>query len=510
LEVWDTKDEKCTLFLAQLASDTVCFHPRLPQILAALPNGQIGIWDVQCAKQIAHFTVARSPDILAFSADGERFAASYIGNTNEVSIYNSGDGAVLGTHMLREPASALEWHPRGHWLACGDDSGSIRLINPDAGVAQILGRHKMEAVLTTFSPDGRYLISGGWERECICWDLKRMERAFTLPLGSFRAQFSSDGHQCAIITDEKIQFYTFESPVACHEFEEDLGSRLKEAAFSADGRWLAAAASERIGVWEVAQKCPVALLEEPGGAGVFFSDKGELFASSKREALRWRMVGSSNATARPEPAPIRTPPGFVSLCIASNQVILTTSRGSAVMLQDETDPGELHWTPTAIGTSGASPDNRWVGIFAPFDYRLRIYELPTLQRVATLAGTNKISSFQFSPDSHYVAVNSPHNVEIWSTEDWRRIHVLSNFVALLYVPGGDSCWLTKDYRSAGLYDLRTLEPLLPLPPGILPIAVSHDGRYLAASLNAHYLQLWDLAAVKKQLAALGLDWIGQH
>src|SRR5262249_51798923 len=151
---------------------------------------------------------------------GERFAASCIGKTNRVSIYNSIDGTVLAAHVLSEPAGALEWHPKGRWLACADDTGSVRLINPDTGAAQILGRHKMEAVLTTFSPDGRYLISGGWERECICWDLKRLERAFAIPLGSFRAQFSADGRQCATLTDQKIQFHVFDAPAACHEFEE--------------------------------------------------------------------------------------------------------------------------------------------------------------------------------------------------------------------------------------------------------------------------------------------------
>src|SRR5262249_20364952 len=68
LEVWDTTNQKRTLFLPQLVSDTVSFHPRVPQILAALPDGQVGIWDVECTKQVAHFAVDRSPDILVFSA----------------------------------------------------------------------------------------------------------------------------------------------------------------------------------------------------------------------------------------------------------------------------------------------------------------------------------------------------------------------------------------------------------------------------------------------------------
>jgi fructose-1,6-bisphosphatase/inositol monophosphatase family enzyme len=40
----------------------------------------------------------------------------------------------------------------------------------------------------------------------------------------------------------------------------------------------------------------------------------------------------------------------------------------------------------------------------------------------------------------------------------------------------------------------------------LPLAVSADGRYLAVSVEAQRLQVWDLAALREQFRALGLDW----
>jgi hypothetical protein len=66
--------------------------------------------------------------------------------------------------------------------------------------------------------------------------------------------------------------------------------------------------------------------------------------------------------------------------------------------------------------------------------------------------------------------------------------------------------VAKDQRSAGLYDARTLEPLLLLPTGTLPLALSQNGRYLAASLDARYLQVWDLTEVRQKFRELGLDW----
>jgi hypothetical protein len=67
-------------------------------------------------------------------------------------------------------------------------------------------------------------------------------------------------------------------------------------------------------------------------------------------------------------------------------------------------------------------------------------------------------------------------------------------------------WLTRDQRTAGLYEARTLKPLLMLPIGTLPLALSADGRRLAVSVDMRRLQVWDVPALRAELAKLGLNW----
>jgi len=105
-----------------------------------------------------------------------------------------------------------------------------------------------------------------------------------------------------------------------------------------------------------------------------------------------------------------------------------------------------------------------------------------------------------------VAVATKAQVEIWSTATWKRTAELTNFVGLLFAPREHAWWLTSDFRSAGLYDARTREPLLPLPIGTLPLAVSPDGRFLAVSVDARRLQVWDLVEVRKRFREFGIDW----
>jgi hypothetical protein len=106
-----------------------------------------------------------------------------------------------------------------------------------------------------------------------------------------------------------------------------------------------------------------------------------------------------------------------------------------------------------------------------------------------------------------VAITSDRTgVEFWSTTSWERTRMLTNFDRLLYTPDARALWLAKDPRNAGLYDARTLEPLLLLPTGMLPLALSADGQRVAVSVDAQRLQVWDLAALREQFRQLGLDW----
>ncbi len=83
---------------------------------------------------------------------------------------------------------------------------------------------------------------------------------------------------------------------------------------------------------------------------------------------------------------------------------------------------------------------------------------------------------------------------------------MTNFTSLLYSPDGQTMWLSTHGRTAGLHDARTAEPLLPLPPNTLPLALSPDGRHLAVSVDMRRVQVWDLAEVRRRLRELGLEW----
>jgi len=513
LEVWEFPNQRRVLLLHDMARDAMSFHPHQPRLITAQVDGGITIWDLENGKQLARFPSSGAPICVEFAPDGERFAAVHeSAGRFTVSVHDAATGVRRASHAFTDLVHDLDWHPGGRWLATADAGGMVHLMDIRTGGVRPLGHHKAEAVTTAFSPDGDYLMSGGWEGELICWNVRTMQRSLTIRRQSWNAQWRSDGRECALITDSGIQLHAFERP-SQREFAEDLGPRMRHAVFSPDGRWFSASADHALGVWDLNGTGPGALVT--GGAEArpaFTADGTELLAGGTHaRCSRWRITPATNAAAPPalELVEMLTPEGFTSLSLASNVVAFTGSGGTRVVGLDNmenTATTEAGWVQTSSGVNGISPDGRWLGVYRPFTPFLYVYQLPGLERVAKLAARANVHDFAFSPLGDGVAVSSRSGVEFWSTNAWTRTRVLPNFIDILFSPDGLTWWLSKDFRTAGLYEARTLAPLLPLPAGTLPLALSADGRRLAVSVDARQLQVWDLNEVRDQLGQLGMDW----
>jgi WD40 repeat protein len=291
--------------------------------------------------------------------------------------------------------------------------------------------------------------------------------------------------------------------------------RVRRATISPDGRWLAASGDKRAGVWDLSGSGAGAVDNEAYDTDFSFTPDGrELFGSRNESApacFRWRLTPGTNAADPPilTRLPLRSPKGLTSLSLISSSVVMTSSEGSQILTPGETEPDGQRWTRTSPGINGVSPDGRWLGIRRYNESSLSVYRLPDFKKVATLTHPITFGDFRFSPRGDEVAIEShrPENlVTLWNTRTWEQTRVLTNVSRVLYTPNASTIWLTEGWRKGGLYDARTLEPMLLLPLDMFPLALSPDGERVAVSVDAQRLQLWDLAALRLHLRALRLDW----
>jgi serine/threonine protein kinase/WD40 repeat protein len=511
LEVWDVAVTNRVLLLRDVPRGALGFHPTLPRLVTATSGGPVTVWNIESGKELKSFIINGVPDALEFSPDGKRIAASYPSSGSwMITVHDAERGDVLASGRFRNRIPNVAWHPQGQWIAAPDYSGSVYLMNSHTGAASAIGRHKTTAYNVVFSPDGRYLVSGGWDRELICWDVAGRQRVFTLPLDSLNLHFRADGKQCAVVGNGRVQFHAFESPTAHREFGALLGANVNYAAFSPDGQWLAASGDKRLGVWHMTNQTLESLANEAGDARPFFrSDSTELFGSSREDAcFRWRIVTSDNVAARLERVPLSKPAGFTALCLSSNRIVWTSRLGSRSIALDESSETD-EWMPTLPGVSQVSPDGQWLGIFRPFTPLLHVYRLPGLESVVKLTAQANISAMSFSRPGGEITAVSRNTLEFWDINTGQRTRVLSNCSHIVFAPDGLHAWMRLD-RVAGLYHLGTLKPLILLPGDTTPLALSPDGRHLAMSVDARRLQVWDLVEIGGQLQALGLSWDTAH
>ncbi len=518
-EVWNVAEERRVLLLRHVSYNAFSFHPRLPRVIARRSTEAVAIWNLEDGRELIQFPLAGRAVILRFSPQGERFAVvSTLDGSGRLAVHDAAnpEAAELASHSFKESVHRMAWHPNGRALVLPDHGGAVHWVDAQTGETELLGRHKFQAVWAVFSPDGAHLFTGGWDRDLICWDARTKRRVFTASLNTDRIQFSADGRRCAALTKTSVQLHAFERPTAHREFAENLGVRLQLATISPDGRWLAASSARSAGVWDLSGDGAGAIETNAYDMHFHFTpDGGELFGSrgNQRDAacFRWQLTPATNPAAPPElmRLPLRTPQGFTFLGLVSNSVVMTGSKGSQILAPDEVESGS--WVPTIPGVNKVSPDRRWLGVHRPFSASLYVYRLPALEQVARLTHPTSFGDFQFSPLGDEVAITSFRDrglAVFWNTTSWERTRTLTNFSRVLYTPDGGALWLHKDRREAGLYDARTLEPLLLLPTGMLPLALGSDGQRVAVSVDAQRLQLWDLAEVRLRLRELGLDWAG--
>lgn len=514
LEVWNVAEARQVFTVHDARWNARTISPVQPHLLTGAADGYLVLWDLETGRELGRRQFDATPECLVYSPDGQRVGASYRREDGwGVSVHNATDGSELTSHVFTNRVASIEWSPDGHWIAVVTFGGEVNLLHSGNGTVRTLGSHKAEAVTAVFSPGGEFLLTGGWERELICWDLRTFQRAMAISRDSYVAQFRADGQACALITLNSTQLHTFESPAAHQRLAEDFGPRLRHAAFSPDGRWLAASADKRVGVWKTSHGSLFNIVESGLETQLFWTmDSRELYGSCRNEnGYRWRLAGSQGESLGLQSLPPTLPRDFISLQVISNQVVWTGNRGTRIAPSDGGSPDD-GWVETIQGMTGSSGDGRWMAICRGYGSVLHIYDFPSLSLAAKLTNLTSIAGFSFSPSGHEVAVASRGQIEFWSTATWERTRCATNFigipdVGLLYAPDGRTLWLAKDFRTAGLYDAHTLKPIFFLPTGMIPVAISPDGEHLAVSVDAQRLQVWDLVEVRRQLRELGLDWI---
>jgi serine/threonine protein kinase/WD40 repeat protein len=512
VEVWHLDPKHLLKTFAGAPYQPVTFNPIDPAQFLTVDHGRTVLLNLETLREVRSFAEETTPRFFKFSPAGDCFAEIERKGEDYLIIGRDLHGTrqfstILGYGILR-----LDWHPSGRWIAAPDVLGDVHLINARTGGHQVLGRHKSAAVNVTFSPDGEYLMSSGKDGDVICWSLSSMEAVVSLSHSS-QVQFRSNSPQCAWLSDNRLQLGVLETSDFIREFKTDGFVRVRDAAFSPDGSFLAASGLKRLNVWDWRRSTDSVSIAGPENARPFFSsESSELFAYWNDAIGHWHLERNTDSDSVPTASrlPVNKARRLYSAMVCSTNLILTGQGGleSVPLRQAATGPGRVRFAPAGIGC--VSADCQWLGLRTEWDPYVHIFHLPEMQEKAAITSADDVMDFAFGPPKGDLAIATRKGLELFQTRTWTRRCVLPMPMdvraRIIFSPDGESLWISNDAQTAGLYRTSDLELLVPLPQQVIPLAVSADGHYLAVSIASERLQVWDLPKIMQHFAELGIAW----
>jgi len=516
-------------------------------------EGQTGLLDLENLTSALEPIYVQSFSSMAFSPDSHWLAGDDGRGTIAIlNIQNLSDEPILLHNSDTDTSNSnLAFSPEGNWLAVGGGNGNVNLWDMSNMSLQAVHPGQCQGVVdyVKFSPDERWLAMGADSIICL-WDLNKLESD----------PMSLRGHD----SDDLIEHLTF-SPdgkyLASSGFNysgintvrlwnmNDLGSsyvvqnhrsRILNLSFSPDGKWLAAGDADA--------KIFVSGFENPS-FGSFTDDPkillgcdGAVYSIEFSQDSRWLAAGGDNGDVRlwdmqnPYIEPILfsslsfydnnlafTPDGrqlafntekntiIYDLSNLSAPPILWPNLGIFSFSQDGTwvasmgedmvylrktskisdqplvlkDPNEIHFWPVPLAFS---PNGNWL-VSRSIDKKVSLWGLidPSFSKVIRLTGHNQLpDALAFSSDNKWLASGGGEGIDVWHleniSEDQLPINISSEYVySLIFSPDGQ--WLVSGGGTVTLWNSKdnfSSPKILHGPDMSNHLAFSPDGHWLAS------------------------------
>lgn len=508
------------------------FSPDGARLAVTRPQGGVSFHRVPGGELDGEWTAAQWVTTITFSPDGARLA---VGGGKErkdnlLAVIDARTGKILVQQPAAHRVEFLAWSHDGQWLA-SRQSGDLPDVRAAGTLAVRTVLPQREALHARFLTDGNRLLMSAHGGQTRLWDIS---------LGRLLLSKSDDGRPGTWYGGEPLTQWRShragpvllttlrDSPVQRTGYIAVGGVSVQispgAVALAADGRWLAVARpgggtlfdttgrrkpiSVRLGV---ALDPGMLRLDVAGGAAWVVLGNGGLW----RHPLPRDASGEWGAPQPGEQVDPEQGFGCADLHAATGRLaLLRRGDGTVKIIDVRTRATVARWTHAGARSAAFAPDGARLAVNAGEPGApAAVHDALTGAVVATV-GEAAGDFVAWSPDGRWIYAGSGDGKgALWRTADWTRgpelaVNSADRFQTGAFSP--DSQWLALvdgQARPMRLIETATGRTLtrLAAPDRVSGLAFAGNERLCVVSTGGR-VEMWDLAVLRRELGAVGLDW----
>jgi len=421
------------------------------------------------------------------------------GNITILNIENQKDkGYPL---KLTGTLTVADLSPDGRWYAAGSATGSITVWNLNGKEIYSGGRHKGAVLSIRFSPNSRFVISGGADNYADGIDTRTGEEIFHLlhsdpvadiafaPTGSWFATASNDA---------RVRVWDLSTAQERLILFQD--NAITAVNISSDGRWIAATGEDNtVRMWSAYSGVEIYQIPlEASGSALIFSDDDQRLVSGDFDGniAIWdisEIIVPTNYIQFDELARISkfAPSGNELIASAANRVWLLNPQTSSAT--GSRAPETLHNFDNDIQDLVVSPSSELIGI-STVENEAIIYSLQTfIPRRVEPSGS--IAAIGFSSDSsRFITVTTDGIVETWDVKTRNRISSLDVGDSILSLAASSQAIALGAVDKIMLLDANAEQKLMEWDsPGENQfVEFNRDGSLLVSANSSGQIEIWKI------------------